>query len=99
MIDYDFFDNDVWPKLAYRIPAFERLKVGAYLQVYDNRSNFRNFHTPCNFHTPFLKVVMNVCVLVWLTAKALPQRRVLLYGYKLMHTQTFGSVVKLRCIL
>ena len=43
------------------------------------------WYTPLrNFHTPFLKVVMNVCVLLsllWLvvvgTAKALPQRHVL----------------------
>ena len=26
-VDYDFFYDKVWPKLAERIPAFEKLKV------------------------------------------------------------------------
>ncbi|CAB3995927.1 FAD-dependent oxidoreductase domain-containing 1, partial [Paramuricea clavata] len=35
-VDYDYFDTNIWPKLAYRIPAFERLKVtSAWAGFYD----------------------------------------------------------------
>jgi FAD-dependent oxidoreductase domain-containing protein 1 len=35
-IDYDFFEQDVWPLLARRVPAFERVKVvNAWAGYYD----------------------------------------------------------------
>lgn len=35
-VDYDFFDNHIWPKLAHRVPAFEALKVkSAWAGYYD----------------------------------------------------------------
>lgn len=35
-VDYDFFDNELWSKLAHRVPAFENLKVqSAWAGYYD----------------------------------------------------------------
>ena len=38
-IDYDYFDEAIWPGLAERVPAFEALKVmGAWAGHYDQNS-------------------------------------------------------------
>lgn len=29
-VDYQFFEEKVWPMLAHRVPAFEKLKVGLH---------------------------------------------------------------------
>lgn len=35
-VDHEFFQDKVWPRLAHRVPAFERLKVsGAWAGFYD----------------------------------------------------------------
>lgn len=35
-VDYDYFDDVIWPKLAHRVPAFESLKVcGAWSGFYE----------------------------------------------------------------
>ena len=33
-VDYDFFDKEVWPVLADRIPAFQALKVSVILSLF-----------------------------------------------------------------
>lgn len=35
-VDYDYFDEQIWPKIAHRVPAFESLKVtGAWSGYYE----------------------------------------------------------------
>ena len=29
-VDYAYFEEEIWPNLAHRIPAFEKLKVRSY---------------------------------------------------------------------
>lgn len=33
-VDYEFFQEKVWPLLAHRVPAFENLKVSIYECVF-----------------------------------------------------------------
>ncbi len=61
-IDYDWFEADVWPKLAHRVPAFGALKLGqCWAGLYDlNRldenliigpwiDGLENFYVACGF--------------------------------------------------
>lgn len=52
-VDYDFFDNEIWPKLAHRVPAFEGLKMkSAWAGYYDY--NYAD-HNLIIGHHPYFK--------------------------------------------
>ena len=60
-MDYDYFNNTVWPNLAHRVPAFNNLKVkSAWAGYYDYNTFDQNailgphpYHTNLFFATGF----------------------------------------------
>ena len=51
-VDYDFFDEKIWPILANRVPAFEKLKVtNAWAGYYDY--NFLDQNGVVGYHPAF----------------------------------------------
>ena len=42
-VDYEYFENEIWPKMAHRVPAFENLKVkSAWAGFYDYNVHDQN---------------------------------------------------------
>lgn len=56
-VDYDFFDNEVWPRIAHRVPAFEKLKMkSAWGGYYDY--NFVDHNLIIGHHPYFTNFFM-----------------------------------------
>lgn len=35
-VDYSFFDEEIWPAIAHRVPSFESIKVNSNFKILNN---------------------------------------------------------------
>lgn len=56
-VDHDFFQEQVWPRLAHRVPPFQTLKVGRSPSTPPQKKKYRGGGRHSPIHTPFLPQV------------------------------------------